>query len=63
MSRRSPARPIAYANTQRVPLGNILTHVPVHGQHHRGQINADLRAAGITPPTIDYIHGARRGLF
>lgn len=57
------SRVIAYTNTQRVPLGDILTHVPVHGQHHRGQINADLRAAGITPPTIDYIHAARRGLF
>jgi len=56
------SRVIAYTNTQRVPLGDILTHVPVHGQHHRGQINADLRAAGITPPTIDYIHAARRGL-
>ncbi len=43
------------------PLGDILAHLPVHGQHHRGQINADLRAAGITPPVIDYIHAARAG--
>jgi len=43
------------------PLGDILAHLPVHGQHHRGQINADLRAAGIAPPTIDFIHAARAG--
>lgn len=44
------------------PLGDILAHVPVHGQHHRGQVNADLRAAGLTPPAIDYIHAARSGV-
>jgi uncharacterized damage-inducible protein DinB len=43
------------------PLGDILAHVPVHGQHHRGQVNADLRAAGITPPVIDFIAAARSG--
>lgn len=43
------------------PLGDILAHLPVHGQHHRGQVNADLRAAGITPPAIDYIVAARSG--
>jgi uncharacterized damage-inducible protein DinB len=43
------------------PLGEILAHVPLHGQHHRGQINTDLRAAGIAPPTIDFIHAARSG--
>lgn len=58
-------RVIQYTNLKgdpfTTPLGDILAHVPVHGQHHRGQINADLRAAGITPPTIDYIHAARTG--
>jgi uncharacterized damage-inducible protein DinB len=43
------------------PLGDILAHVPMHGQHHRGQINADLRAAGLAPPVIDFIHAARSG--
>ncbi len=43
------------------PLVDILAHLPVHGQHHRGQVNADLRAAGIAPPVIDYIHAARSG--
>ena len=44
------------------PLGEILAHVPVHGQHHRGQVNADLRAAGLAPPVIDYIHASRTGV-
>lgn len=43
------------------PLGDILAHLPVHGQHHRGQVNADLRAAGLPPPAIDFIHAARSG--
>lgn len=43
-------------------LGDILAHLPVHGQHHRGQIAADLRSAGATPPVIDFIHAARAGL-
>jgi uncharacterized damage-inducible protein DinB len=44
------------------PLGDILAHVPVHGQHHRGQVNADLRASGVAPPVIDFIHAARTGV-
>jgi uncharacterized damage-inducible protein DinB len=59
-------RIVHYTNLKGDPfqtaLGDILAHVPVHGQHHRGQVNADLRAAGLTPPTIDYIHAARAGL-
>lgn len=43
-------------------LGDILSHVPIHGQHHRGQVNTDLRAAGLTPPAIDFIHAARSGV-
>lgn len=43
------------------PLGDILAHLPLHGQHHRGQVNADLRAAGITPPAIDFIVASRAG--
>ena len=57
------SRVIAYTDTHRVALGDILTHVPIHGQHHRGQINVDLRDGGIMPPSIDYVHAARRGLF
>jgi uncharacterized damage-inducible protein DinB len=59
------ARVIHYRNSKGEPfdstLGDILAHVPVHGQHHRGQVNADLRAAGIAPPAIDFIVAARTG--
>ena len=59
------ARVIHYRNLKGDPfssrLGDILAHVPVHGQHHRGQVNADLRAAGLTPPVIDFIAAARTG--
>jgi uncharacterized damage-inducible protein DinB len=59
-------RIIHYANLKgqpfSSPLGDILTHLPLHGQHHRGQINADLRAAGVAPPLIDFIHAARSGV-
>ena len=60
------ARVIQYTNLKgdpfQSPLADILAHVPIHGQHHRGQINADLRVAGIAPPAIDFIHAARSGL-
>jgi uncharacterized damage-inducible protein DinB len=59
-------RVIHYTNLKGDPfqsaLGDILAHLPMHGQHHRGQVNADLRAAGIAPPAIDYIHAARTGV-
>jgi uncharacterized damage-inducible protein DinB len=42
-------------------VGDILAHVALHSSHHRGQIAADLRAAGHTPPYTDYIHAVRRG--
>ena len=58
-------RMIHYTNLKGDPfgsqLGDILSHLPLHGQQHRGQINADLRAAGVTPPSIDFIHAARTG--
>ncbi|MDH4064644.1 MAG: DinB family protein [Acidobacteriota bacterium] len=59
------ARAIRYTNLKGDPfesaLGDILAHLPIHGQHHRGQVNADLRAAGITPPAIDFIVAVRTG--
>jgi uncharacterized damage-inducible protein DinB len=30
-------------------LGDILTHVAIYNQHHRGQINFCLRGAGLEP--------------
>jgi uncharacterized damage-inducible protein DinB len=40
----------------------ILTHLVIHSAYHRGQIAADLRVAGHTPPYTDYIHAVRQGL-
>jgi uncharacterized damage-inducible protein DinB len=36
-------------------IRDILTHVALHGQYHRGQINQLLRAAGLEPISVDYI--------
>ncbi|OAB43723.1 DinB family protein [Paenibacillus glacialis] len=36
-------------------IRDILTHVALHGQYHRGQINSRLRVDGIDPVNIDYI--------
>jgi uncharacterized damage-inducible protein DinB len=41
---------------------DILIHAIMHSVHHRGQIAADLRAAGLEPPYLDYIHATRQGL-
>lgn len=39
---------------------DILTHVAMHGSYHRGQIAADMRAAGVTPAYTDFIHAVRQ---
>lgn len=39
---------------------DIITHVAMHGSHHRGQIARQLRAAGREPPYVDYIEFTRR---
>ncbi len=36
-------------------VGDILTHLVIHGQHHRAQIAKLIRQAGQTPPGTDYI--------
>jgi uncharacterized damage-inducible protein DinB len=41
-------------------VGDIVTHVAMHGSHHRGQIARLLRTAGQEPPYTDYIQFARR---
>lgn len=41
---------------------DVLTHVIGHGIHHRGQIAALFRGAGLEPPYVDFIEAARRGL-
>jgi uncharacterized damage-inducible protein DinB len=40
-------------------VDDILLHVSMHGMNHRGQVNAQLRAAGIEPSSGDYIAFAR----
>lgn len=41
-------------------ITDIITHVAMHGSHHRGQIARQLRASGIEPPYVDYVQFARR---
>ncbi|MFD0697729.1 DinB family protein [Paenibacillus sp. GCM10027628] len=58
-------KPFAYRSQTGAPfessLRDILTHVALHGQYHRGQINAALRAGGFEPAVVDYILYARLG--
>jgi len=60
------ARTIAYKNSKGEAWNNrkddILLHVVMHSAYHRGQIAADMRAAGFTPAYTDFIHGVRQGL-
>ncbi|MBM4015253.1 MAG: hypothetical protein FJ293_09875 [Planctomycetes bacterium] len=42
-------------------VADILTHVAMHGVHHRAQILAELRAAGHVPPYLDFVHATRTG--
>ncbi|MEO8432607.1 MAG: DinB family protein [Acidobacteriota bacterium] len=41
-------------------VSEILTHVVLHGGYHRGQIAAEIRAAGHEPAYTDYIEAVRR---
>ena len=55
-----------YANTRgerlSTPVADVLTHVVLHGMHHRGQIAAAVRAAGGTPAATDFVHASRIGM-
>ncbi|SRR6266436_4029420 len=57
---------IAYRNTKGESFTNqkqdVLLHVVMHSAYHRGQIAADMRAAGFAPAYTDFIHAVRRGL-
>lgn len=36
-------------------LGDTLLQIPLHGAHHRAQLNGRLRELGVEPPMVDYI--------
>jgi uncharacterized damage-inducible protein DinB len=50
---------ISYTNSKgqafQTSIRDVLTHVALHGQYHRGQINTLLRAVGVEPVNVDYI--------
>ncbi|WP_026567572.1 DinB family protein [Bacillus sp. UNC41MFS5] len=50
---------VSYRNSKGIEFKNsvrdILTHVALHGQYHRGQINQLLRANDTEPVILDYI--------
>lgn len=51
--------PVPYTNSAGRAFENtpadILMHVALHGQYHRGRINLWLRQEGLTPAPVDYI--------
>jgi uncharacterized damage-inducible protein DinB len=57
------ARGVSYINSAgdsfTSTVSDIVTHVALHGVHHRGQIAASLRANGIEPPALDFIRFTR----
>lgn len=59
----NPDAIISYKNTKgeahKSPLSDILHHLIIHGQHHRAQMAALFREAGITPPATDFIYFTR----
>ncbi|MBV8050049.1 MAG: DUF664 domain-containing protein [Acidobacteriaceae bacterium] len=59
------SRSVAYKNTKGENFSSqtqdILMHVILHSAYHRGQIAADIRAAGFTPAYTDFIHAIRQG--
>ena len=58
-------RKVPYKNSKGEPwsssVADIIQHVVIHAEHHRGQIASDLRAAGWEPAYTDFIHAARNG--
>jgi uncharacterized damage-inducible protein DinB len=59
------AERVEYVNTKGESFGNtledVLTHVVMHSAYHRGQIAADVRAAGRQPAYTDFVHAVRTG--
>lgn len=60
------SRTVAYTNSKgerwTSTVEEIFTHLVIHSAYHRGQIAADVRAAGQEPAYTDYIHAVRQGL-
>ena len=56
---------VSYHNTKgqafETPLHEIVTHVVIHGQHHRAQIALHLRERGHVPPATDFAFFTREG--
>lgn len=54
---------IRYRNSKGKPFENsleeLLTHIVIHGQHHRAQISTLIRRSDLTPPPIDFIYFCR----
>ena len=52
-------RGVTYVNsvgqTFTTAIGDILLHVALHGQYHRGKVNLLLRQAELPPAPVDYI--------
>jgi uncharacterized damage-inducible protein DinB len=57
--------PVSYKNTEGEGFTSakedVLLHVITHSAYHRGQIAAEMRAAGVAPAYTDFIHAVRRG--
>jgi uncharacterized damage-inducible protein DinB len=57
--------PVTYKNTKGEGFTSqkedVLLHVIMHSAYHRGQIAADMRAAGFTPAYTDFILAVRQG--
>jgi len=66
LSEAGLSRSLAYRNSKGEKFTSqkqdIVLHVVMHSAYHRGQIAADMRAAGFTPAYTDFIHAVRQGL-
>jgi uncharacterized damage-inducible protein DinB len=59
------ARRISYVNSRgeswTSSVHDVVSHLPLHSAHHRGQVASLLRAAGHAPAVTDFAHSAREG--
>lgn len=58
------AEPVRYRNSKgtvyHTPRSELLVHLALHGEHHRGQIARIVRHAGVTPAVTDFITFVRQ---